>query len=141
MGSLYFDTSVILACYAPEARSLDAQHCLEACDDIVISQLTETEFCSALSRKVRMGELPREDAQFLIHSFHVHKDDGLFHFAPITSTIFTTASRWLAECSTPLRTLDALHLAIAQAANVPILTADKPFIQSAQQLGIPVEPF
>jgi predicted nucleic acid-binding protein len=45
---------------------------------------------------------------------------------------------WIAEFNTPLRTLDALHLAIAAHNQAPLLTADVRLAESAKKLGIDV---
>jgi len=42
----------------------------------------------------------------------------------------------LAQFAIPLRTLDALHLAIAAQNNLELVTADKQLSQSARKLGV-----
>lgn len=46
---------------------------------------------------------------------------------------------WLGRLQGTLRTLDALHLAIAESAEASTLTADKRLAAEAQSLGMPVK--
>ena len=45
---------------------------------------------------------------------------------------------WISGFDTSLRTLDALHLAIAFSRNIPIATSDKSLAKSAEELGVSV---
>lgn len=54
---LYLDTSVVVAYYCPEALSEVAEKMIVAASEPTISALTEVEFFSAVSRKIREGEL------------------------------------------------------------------------------------
>lgn len=47
--------------------------------------------------------------------------------------------QWMSTLKTPLRTLDALHLAMALHHDLAVLTADHHMIQSAHLLGVDVE--
>lgn len=62
----YIDTSVLAAYYCPEPRSLKVEKALRKLPVPVISHLVETELYSAVSRKVRMKELNRKDANLIV---------------------------------------------------------------------------
>ena len=48
------------------------------------------------------------------------------------------AAGWIAQFSTPLRTLDGLHLAASCTAHLTLLTADIQLAQAAQFFGVDV---
>jgi uncharacterized protein len=49
------------------------------------------------------------------------------------------AQDWIRRFDTPLRTLDALHLAIASAQGILLITADRGLAGSAEAFGVEVE--
>jgi predicted nucleic acid-binding protein len=51
---------------------------------------------------------------------------------------YQTAKTWIVQFSAPLKTLDALHLAIAAEGDLTLLTADKHLDISAKYFGIDV---
>jgi uncharacterized protein len=56
----------------------------------------------------------------------------------VESVHYTLARNWIAQFETPLRTLDALHLAIAFTHQIPLVTADEGLGVSAEALGVEV---
>lgn len=134
----YIDTSILIAFYCPEKMSDQVEEILINTNNPAISQLTEVELTSALARKIRENALSQKDAIDVLSVFRVHINEMSFQFLPIQPKHFTTAMNWIAEFNTPLRTLDALHLAIAAENKAPLLTADIKFAESAETLGIAV---
>ena len=135
---VYIDTSILVAFYCPEKISDQVEDILVKISNPAISQLIEVELTSALSRKVRENALSQEDAISILSLFHTHIDEKSYQYLSIQSKHYTTAMNWIAEFNTPLRTLDALHLAIAAQNKAPLLTADIKFAKSAKTLGVDV---
>ncbi|MBU2511070.1 type II toxin-antitoxin system VapC family toxin [bacterium] len=135
---IYIDTSVLVAYYCPEKNSDQVESILTETANPVISQLTEVELASALTRKIREKALSQEDGKAVLSVFRTHIDKKSFTYLPIQPKHFSTAMNWIAEFNLPLRTLDALHLAIAASNKTPLLTADIKFAESAKKLGIEV---
>ena len=133
---LYIDTSVLAAYYCPEPLSELAETKLRGTASLVISDLTELELCSAIARKVRSGELPRQDAIRILSEFQTHADTGRFRRHSLSAQNQQTAKEWLKQMEWPLRTLDALHLAVASALEATILTADAHMAQCAKGIGL-----
>ena len=108
---------------------------------LIISELSEVELMSALSRRVRMKEIEREDAIAIaiVNQFQMHITSGLYGKLPITIQHYQTAKSWIQHFDTPLRTLDALHLAVANEQQVPLITADVGLARSAVSLNINVQ--
>ena len=135
---VYIDTSILVAFYCPEKISDQVEDILVNTSNPAISQLIEVELTSALSRKVRENALSQEDAITILSLFRTHIDEKSYQYLPIQPKHYTTAMNWIAEFNTPLRTLDALHLAIAAQNKAPLLTADIKFAKSAKTLGVDV---
>ena len=132
----YLDTSVLVACYVPEALSAKAQREAQRAESLLVSTLTEVELVSALSQKIRMGHLSRSDGQRVEALFQTHIQDGRFQIASPSAKEFQLARGWIAQYSTPLRTLDALHLALAHSNQEILITADRSLADSAKVLGV-----
>ena len=133
--SAYIDTDVLTAYYCPEPMSAVVERQLTALNRPTISTLTEVEFCSVIAKKVRQREIKRVHAERLLAQFLIHRDSGFYSVVPLQTEHFRLARDWLATLSTPLRTQDALHLAVAVVAKLPLMTADRSFASAATKLG------
>ncbi|MCC7409170.1 MAG: type II toxin-antitoxin system VapC family toxin [Phycisphaeraceae bacterium] len=136
---IYLDTSVLVPCYCPEALSVKAQKAVSAAKGLSISPLVEVEFHSAVAMKVRSGVLEVQGARQALRIFADHRADGIYQMVSVEAAQYTLAQNWLSKFTTPLRTLDALHLAITASHEASLLTADEDLAQSAEQLGVKVE--
>jgi uncharacterized protein len=134
----YFDTSVLLPYYCPEALSGKSEGLISGDDEPSISPLTGVEFASAISRKVREKTLRLPDAQKIWNLFETHRRLGYYIERPVEARHFDLAASFLTRFRTPLRTLDALHLAIAALLTARLVTADAVLAKSGTLLGIDV---
>lgn len=132
----YIDTSIIVAYYCPEPLSAAAEAFLRADVAPSISPLVQVEFCSALAIKTRTRELSRDAARRILSLFLSHLADGAYGMIPIDAREYLLARDWIASFSTPLRTLDALHLAAAFTNDLPLVTADKTLASASAALGV-----
>lgn len=130
----YFDTSVIAPLYRAEALTTTAE-ALQQQYRPVISLLTEVELASTLARWVRTEELSEEQAASVEQTFAEDLRLKIFERTELRDREYWQARNWLQQRSTSLRTLDALHLAIAAENGWPIITADKKLQESAEALG------
>lgn len=135
---VYIDTSVLVAYYCPEKISDQVEKNLLETSSPAISQLTDVELTSAVARKIREKTLSDEAGKAVLDMFRSHIDEKSYTYLPIQPKHFSTAMDWIAEFNTPLRTLDALHLAIASKNKAPLLTADIKLAESAKKLGVEV---
>jgi uncharacterized protein len=131
----YLDTSILGSYYCPEALSTAVNSAVASISEAVISPLVEVEFCSLLSLKVRTGALNRPAASAALSQFRIHVADGLYLLVDTSPREYALARDWLARFDTPLRMLDALHLATAVAHRQEVFTTDKTLAKSAQQVG------
>ncbi len=134
----YLDTSIIAAYYCPEPLSDKAESFLTANNQLAISSLTELEIFSAISRKVREGNLNKKSAGRILAAFFSHLDNQLYIVIPVESRHYRLARDWIGLLNNSLRSLDALHLAIASMEGRSIVTSDHGLARSAGTLGIDV---
>lgn len=129
----YIDTSVLGAYYCPESMSAAAEAALRQIKTPVISLLSEVEFCSLLSRKRRLNELTERQVRAILDLFSTHVAEGFYRRVALTSEHFLTARKLVASAHGSLRTLDGLHLAVALAENLPLMTADQDLAKAAKR--------
>jgi len=134
--SFYVDTSVLVAYYCPETLSDKAEKFLTTHLQPAISAITEIEMFSALSRKVREKAMDRLDAGSVTAKFISHLDGHYFTYLTVEAHHFRLARDWIGMFKLSLRTLDALHLAIASSEGLSIVTTDKSLLKSAKRLGL-----
>jgi uncharacterized protein len=132
----YIDTSVLVPFYYPEPLSDKAQQLLRKTSGPGISALCEVEFASALAAKVRAGAYAGAAARAVLAQFRTHVAEGYYRRLAVDEAHSRMAADWLGRFSTPLRTLDALHLAVAHANREMLVTGDKHLAESARQLRV-----
>jgi predicted nucleic acid-binding protein len=136
---VYLDTSVLAAYYCPEAMSEKAEEAILSSDLVAISLLVEVEFYSAVARKRREGELSLADASNIVTRFRLHIDKGCYERLPVDAVHYEVARDWLGRFATPLRALDALHLAVCFAADAVLLTADAALAKAGHHFRVPTK--
>jgi predicted nucleic acid-binding protein len=133
---IYLDTSVVVAYYCPEHISDLSESIIRGKQPCFLSDLTEVEFFSAISRKIRQRELSSTDAATVRHHFVTHLNDGVYRRTSLGPHHVLRARGFLTDFVTALRTLDAMHLAIVSLDGLRLVTADESFFQSAKTLSI-----
>ena len=134
----YLDTSVLAAYYCPEPLSEKVEKIVISAKRPCISSLTEVELASAISRKIREKNLSPEDGNKIFNQFQTHLKESLFRLITVEDRHYQTAKNWILQFAVPLKTLDALHLAIAAEGDFTLLTADRQLVRSAKYFGINV---
>jgi len=132
----YIDTSVLVAYYCPEPLSTKAQRVVRGADPATISGLVELEFCSALAIKTRTGGMDKGSAREVLNRFFGHLSARHYAMVGIEAREYLVARDWISAFSTPLRTVDALHLAAAFSNDLVLVTADRPLASAAKALGV-----
>lgn len=134
---LYIDTSVLVAALTREPRTSDIQDWLAAqpAGQLAVSDWVLTEFSSALSVKVRMGQLSPPDRAEVLAVF-AELVEGSFEVLPVSRLDFRTAARFADQYATGLRAGDALHLAVARNHGTRIRALDRRLVAAAEALGV-----
>jgi predicted nucleic acid-binding protein len=135
---MYIDTSLLVSYYCPEALSRAAERTLRGDPRPAVSDLVEVEFFSALARKVRMRAMSAADATRTGEQFLDHLQTGLYVRVAVERRHYEAARGWLARFTSPLRALDAVHLALADVEGLRLATADQGLSRSARRLGVAV---
>lgn len=133
---VYLDTSVLVAYYYPEPISPLVEKFVRTLWRPGICVLTEVEFASALSRKVRERGLTPEDAGRIERLFHSHVQEGLFRRLMIDADDYQRAKSLVLQFAVPLRALDAIHLAIAARSRMKLASSDQRLCNAARHYGI-----
>lgn len=135
----YLDTSVVVAYYVPEALSTRAQAIYTAHTAPAISELVELEFFAALSLRLRTGDLERTQAERVASLFLSHLDGGWYTRIHLHAGHYLAARGFIARFDLPLKSPDALHLAVSASERLALVTADRQLARNAESLGLEVE--
>lgn len=137
---IYVDTSLLLPVYVPEAQSDEANRVLASAATVIISDLTVAEFYVGLARKVKLGTLSTPQLETTRAFFESHLKAGLLRRVALHSSHSEAAGRLASRSAVMLRTLDALHLAVAVGLGSPVATFDPRLAEAARSLGFEVLP-
>lgn len=136
---IYLDTSVLVAYYCPETLSELIQDRIRGANRPALSSLAEVEFSAALARKLRRQEIEVQASLEIQTLLRKHLQMGLYLRLDLAPRHFEAARVWLDSLRAPLRTLDALHLALAVDAGLPLITADRQLATAAKTFGFEAE--
>ncbi len=140
MGALsgYLDTSIIVALLKPESLSDRAETFVRGNPTgLIVSDFASAEFASAVARWVRNREINMSEGRIALESF-----DGwagrLTQRVEISALDVAVATTFLRRLDLPLRTPDAIHIAIAQRLGATLVTFDRRMAASARAIGAAV---
>lgn len=135
---IYIDSSALAKLYVPEPESDRLDDFLRGRRGLMISQLAVTEVLSAVARRKREGELRPNHAGRIRKVLLSDAESGSFALLDLNPGIHREAERLLlATESLPLRTLDALHIALAiSGAASYLLTFDRRMAEAAEQANL-----
>ncbi|OBZ95176.1 twitching motility protein PilT [Pararhizobium polonicum] len=133
---LYIDTSVLVAALTPETGTVRIQQWLaqQSADQLTTSDWTITEFSSALSLKMRTGQLQLEGRNRSLTAFRQLISES-FTLLSISALHFRAAARLTDHFSLNLRAGDALHLAVAMEHGTTLCTLDQRLAAAGPELG------
>ena len=138
--ALYIDSSALAKLYVPEAESDNVDAFLRGRIGLMISELVITEVLSAVARRKRERELQPALANQIRDAVLADADSGAFARLHLDPAVHRVAERLLlTTASMSMRTLDALHLALAfSGAATHVLTFDHRMREAAVQSGLTV---
>jgi predicted nucleic acid-binding protein len=134
----YVDTSALAKRYLNEPGSEAFDAYLGTLSRALISRLTVVELRCLLQQRRRAGEIDDDYERAARADFADDVRSGYFEVLPLVDRHAVCAHDLIDQLSGhTLRTLDALHLAIAHGAGATMLaTADRSMARAAEALGI-----
>jgi uncharacterized protein len=140
---IYIDTSALAKRYLPEDGSDDFDRFLSRATSVSISRLTMVETRCLLARRRRNRDIDAGAERRALAAFEDDLAQGFLEMHPLEDRHALGARDLLIRlAAVPLRTLDALHLAIAIAIGAQqVATADATFATAAAALRLRVERF
>ena len=142
-NSTYLDTSALAKWYLNEQNSDEFSLYIQKLDVAIISSLTCVEMRSLLARRRRMSEIDVELESTIYASFQDDISHGHLQLYHVENSNLEAAIELIDRYPKhPLRTLDALHLAIAGSYGIgSIATADEVMAKVATEMGCAVRLF
>jgi predicted nucleic acid-binding protein len=139
----YLDTSALAKWYLNEPFSEEFEAFIQEQPTAAISRLSVVEFRCLLARRRRAGEITRAIESRVYASFEKDVGAGSLQVHPVADEHLIAALGLIERLGRyPLRTLDALHLAIAQGIHCRRLaTADKTMAAAGKAAGLGIARF
>jgi len=133
----YLDTSFVVAAITPELATpaVRAWFGQNGAANLMISDWVITEVSSALSIKLRTGQLGEQDRAQAMALFN--RTSASFIMLGVTASHFKTAAHFADQYALGLRAGDALHLAIASEGGATLCTLDHRMTNAGPALGVP----
>ncbi len=145
MTKYFFDTSAIVKRYHQEDGSDFIDKLFAEADiEFVISDISIIEFYSALSLKVRVGEIDEENFVSLRKLFSQDIKRELYEVAEFTNSEKLESTKLLLKYAKKhsLKTLDAMQLSVVKTVSQPelkaVVCADEKFCKIIALEGLPV---
>lgn len=133
----YLDTSILVASITQEPGSDELRKWLgsQETGDLSISDWVVAEFSSALSLKLRTGQIDLEQRAAALASFSTISMRSMVILS-INSQHFRAAAGFADAYESGVRAGDALHLAIAAHGGATLCTRDKKLADAGPALGV-----
>ena len=136
--NLYFDASALVPMYVPEISSPVIHAFADAVTEkIYISDLAAGELASAISRRVRMGELAAEIARERLALFDEWIDSDTISL-PLDTADIRRAIVMVRRFDLKLLMPDAIHAALCARHELRLVTLDERLAEAARELEIEV---
>lgn len=137
--TLALDTSVVVPLFVTDPLSQRAADLMrQTLPVVVVSNFGSAEFASAIANRVRRGVLEEELARVVFSEFDAWLA-GKPQQINMLAADLAAAVRLMRRLDLPVKTGDAIHLAIAQRAGMELAPFDRQMAACARKLGLPVE--
>ena len=135
--NFYLDTSALLPLFVQENSSESVERWFASTKGAkLVSNLTSAEFCSAVSRLVRMNLQTAQEAQDVVSDFEAWRDRAV-QTLEIAALDIREASLLVRRPTPKLLTPDAIHLSVCSRLGLTLVTLDLDLIANAKSYKIP----
>jgi len=135
---LYLDASFIVALLTSEPASHRVDRFIQSNPGVLLtSNFAAAEFASAISRLVRMREIPIEEGRIILSAFDRWAQTAAIEIE-ISAADIALSTSFLRRLDLPLRTPDAIHIAAALRLEAGLATLDRRTAANARALGLEV---
>jgi predicted nucleic acid-binding protein len=136
--NVYLDASVLVALFTNDPFTGKADEFLRREGPaLTSSDFAMAEFASAIARRVRTNELTIEEAQTAFSALDVWSARAV-RLILVSRADIAAASVFLRRLDLPLRTPDAINIAVAERAGCTLFTFDRKMAKNAAAIGVPV---
>jgi uncharacterized protein len=138
--NLYLDASVVVALLTKDVFTSRAEtYLLANAPVLIVSDFAAAEFASVIARRLRTREITEPIARVVFAELDAWVIRTTEH-AETTTADMVAASGALRRLDLPLRTADAVNIAIARRIGATLMTFDEKMAASAKALGVDVAP-
>jgi predicted nucleic acid-binding protein len=143
VNGTYLDTSALAKWYLKEPFAEEFEAFIREQSTATVSRLTVVEFRCLLARRRRAGEVTKAIESRVYASFEKDVGAGFLQVVPVGDEHLIAALSLITRLGRfPLRTLDALHLAIARCIQCrQLATADRIMADAGKAAGLSVVRF
>ena len=140
MPVAYVDTSAFIQRFLQESRSTEMEALATSSQyQLAISSLTVSEFRSVMKRNQRLGTTSAAFRHKATEQLLQEIASGALRFHTIDAAIFSLAGELIEGLSSPLATLDAIHLACAKATGaVLMVSSDRQLLRAAHESSMEI---
>jgi uncharacterized protein len=136
--NLYLDASVVVALLTKDVFTSRAESYIRAnAPLLIVSDFTAAEFASVIARRLRVREITEPIARVVFVEFDAWVIRSTEHADTTTADVIAAAGA-LRRLDLPLRTADAVNIAIARRIGATLMTFDEKMAASAKALGVVV---
>jgi len=129
----YIDTSAVVPLFLIEAHTPAMQAWVTGEGPrVILGDFTAAEFAAAVSRSLRMGHLTTSEAEAVLADFDLWRSHLEQRYTGRDD--IASCERLVRDLQLKLNAPDALHLAIAMADDLPIVTFDERLAAAARSL-------
>lgn len=132
---IYLDTSLVVAALTWEVATARVQVWMASERDLFVSDWVTTETSSALSIKLRTGQIDLDSRARALAMYHRLLADS-FTTLPVLPSHYRTAAAFADRHELGLRAGDALHMALAADHGLTLATLDERMAEAGPALGV-----
>lgn len=133
---LYLDAAVLVSLYVPEVTTAAAESLVAGEADVAVSGLTLLETRVALERKRKAGSMTASAVMAIRARIEADLQAQRLQLHAVEETDYRGADGISQQVPGPIRSLDALHAAVAQRLGLELVTLDRRLCEAARAAGI-----